>query len=218
MNTGGCCNNGDFRQQGFTLLEIMIALFIFAIMGTIIAVGLRTVVNDQAATNRVSDRLAQMQLAISVLTRDLTQITNRNITDELGATQLAMVTTSDTSVLEFTRGGYVNPLWLQQRSTLQRVRYVLNGNQLERQSWRSLDRTNSTPMDTQVLLTDVNTLNFQFLNKNKQWQNTIPVPSISTDSALPFAVRMTMETQTMGHVERVILLPTPTAEVIDVIH
>jgi general secretion pathway protein J len=203
-------------EHGFTLIEIMIALFIFAIMGLMIAVGLRTVLTDQAVTNRASDQLAQLQLAISIVDRDLTQITNRNITDENGKALTAMVTDSNATSLELTHAGYVNPLWMNQRSTLQRVRYVLDNDQFIRQSWRSLDRTGNTLMDTQVLLTGVIALNFQFLNKNKQWQNTIPMPSMTTDSDLPFAVRISLDTRTMGHVERVIPLATPMAEVLNV--
>ena len=75
------------HQQGFTLLELVIAIGIFAIMSAMAYGGLNTALNTREHADSQAERLAQLQKAMLILGRDIEQAINRpvqnNYADEL---------------------------------------------------------------------------------------------------------------------------------------
>ncbi len=200
-------NNTISTTNGFTLLEILIALFIFAIVGVIASSGLRSVLKDQEVSTRKSTQLAQLQLAIIVIERDLMQIVNRSVRVENGELLPALIANeNDQPSLQFTHAGYINPQATRHQSTLQRVRYRLSEGKLLRETWPMLDRTSTQEPDAQVLLTGVQSMTFEFLDTNHQYQTIIPVPTQPGQQVLPLAIRMRFDSDIYGHVVRLIPL------------
>ena len=76
-------------QQGFTLLEILIALAIFSIMSMMAYAGLTAVLDARASAVPRSEQLAQLQTTLYLLNEDLSQIIKRPIRDEFGTTEPA---------------------------------------------------------------------------------------------------------------------------------
>ena len=72
------------KQQGFTLLELLIASIIFAIMAIMAYGGLANVMDNSRASEQALTRLQQVQQSIAVISRDFTQILPRAIRDEYG--------------------------------------------------------------------------------------------------------------------------------------
>src|SRR6185312_5679581 len=105
------------HDYGFTLLEIIIALFIFSIVSIIIVSALHNVLNTQAATEKKAARLAELQIALLLLSRDIEQTVNRPIVNASGMLE-GFIGSSHT--ITFTHAGFVNPFGQLQRSTLQR--------------------------------------------------------------------------------------------------
>src|ERR1043166_8093444 len=130
------------KQQGFTLVEILIALSIFAVMSVIISSVLFTVFKTRSRVNEHADRLSELQFAVILMQRDFEQAILRSITDENGTPLPGLM--GDSTHIEFTRTGYTNPLYQEQRSSLQRVAYYINMDKLMRKNWPSLDRTSQT--------------------------------------------------------------------------
>ncbi|NJN45980.1 MAG: type II secretion system minor pseudopilin GspJ [Candidatus Competibacteraceae bacterium] len=79
------------RQAGFTLLELLVALAVFAILSVMAYGGLRSVLFAEAAIEAEAQRLAQVQMAFHLLEQDITQIVSRSIRDEFGQQQAALL-------------------------------------------------------------------------------------------------------------------------------
>jgi len=157
--------------QGFTLLELLVALAIFAMMATMAYGGLNTIINAHLQTERLAERLANLQMTFVQLKRDLEQAIDRSIRDEYGDTQPAFQGTS--SQLEFTRAGWRNPLQ-QPRSSLQRVAYYRENNALWKMYWSILDRAQDTTAHRVILLNEVEDLKLRFLVDQLQWHERWP--------------------------------------------
>ncbi len=97
--------------RGFTLLELLVALAVFAIMATAAYSGLRSVLFTRAAVEEQNRRLADVQLAVFRLAQDIEQATPRGIRDEYGDPEPAL-RGGDLldDVLILTRTGWDNPL------------------------------------------------------------------------------------------------------------
>lgn len=199
------------RKHAFTLIEVMIALLIFAIMAVITSVGLATVLKARERASENSQRLSAAQLAITIMTRDFTQMINRPISDSQGS--LAPPIIANNGYIEFTRAGYVNPDMVLPRSTLQRVAYRVSNDQLVRISWPVLDRAPDTKPESRILLNNVSNFQIRYLDYKNQFNNSWP-PTQSTaqtqtaQSPLPKAVEITIAIKNWGTIQRLYMVPS----------
>jgi general secretion pathway protein J len=195
------------RQHAFTLLEILVAMLIMAIIAVILVAGLRSVINTKNRIEQVSQRLTSMQLAMSIISNDIRQIVNRPIFNNNGQPLDAIILYSGlTQRLEFTRLGYINPLGLQQRSTLQRVSYRFVNNELQRGTWQVLDRVANSKPSYQPLLKNVTHIQWRFLAANMRIYQSWPVPNLSATSPMPKAIEISITIQNWGTLHRWITL------------
>ena len=134
---------------GFTLLELVVVMAIFAVLSVMAYGGLANILTARTQVAQSLERTAALQKGYLRLRNDFQQLRARPARDNYGTPQPALQ--ADRGVVEFTRGGWRNPLALP-RSALERVAYRLEDGRLLRSSWRVLDRaTNSEPVEVAVL-------------------------------------------------------------------
>ncbi len=169
------------NQNGFTLLEIMVALFIFAMVTTLSLIGLKNVIDAQQIIERHVAQLHEMELSQLILQRDFDQIIDRPIIDQNNQIQPSVY--GNNNYIEFTRAGYINPMAISDRSELQRVAYFVQNNQLIRRSWAELDRTQNTPVVDKVMMNNVINIKLRYLNYKGEFIDQWPAPNTQNISA-----------------------------------
>lgn len=196
----------NLNQRGFTLLELLVAAAIFAVMAALAYAGLDGVLRGRTTIEGHLVRLHELQQAYVVMQRDFTQATPRTVRDALGGTLPALHGNAQEEAVGLTRAGYPNPAGMR-RGHLLRIRYQLEGSRLLRLDWPELDRAPGVKPDTAVLLKHVRRLSFQYIDASGQTQLTWPPAGVSP-TVLPSAVRVTFQIKGMnGSVRWLFVLP-----------
>lgn len=212
-------------QRGLTLIELLIAMAIFAVMSASMFLAFDSFQKGKEVTETNADRLKQYQLGFNILARDFQQMIPRPVRDEFGSEAPLYALTSDVgSEVEFTRAGWNrSPFSKVKRSELQRVTYYLEEKKLMRGSWRVLDRAEDSVPDRAELLDGVESLSFIFYYQDKQNKlvasDAWPPASLKKGDAdkfshvperefmlLPKIVEIKLTTEDMGAITRKFLI------------
>lgn len=185
------------RQQGFTLLEIVIALAIFSVMSMMAYAGLAAMLDARASTVPRAQQLAQLQTTLYLLNEDLSQVIKRPIRDQLGSSEPAFSIGRGNEILVFTR---TVPSWLANSSetNLLRVSYSLEKEALYRRVWTIPDRTQQTEYRRRKLLVTQGVTIKGFSAKTKTWGEVV--------GEIPQALDISFKLDGLGSVHRTFLI------------
>jgi general secretion pathway protein J len=199
------------RYRGaFTLLELLVALSIFALLSVMAYAGLSIVLTANQVLETNMERLSEVQRSVTLLSRDIRQTVNRGIRDTFGDVKQPLIGASEfdtlgTPAIELTRTGYANPLGTK-RSFLQRVSYRVEEEILYRNSWRVLDQAQDTEADALAICDDVEALKLRYLDNDNNWhEQWPPIDPEYQGPVLPMAVEVSLTLTDWGKVVR--LLP-----------
>ncbi|MBI1195619.1 MAG: type II secretion system protein GspJ [Gammaproteobacteria bacterium] len=185
-------------ERGFTLLELLVALAIFAILAVMAYRGLDVVLASDRTAQIQAQRLATLQTVYRLMGRDIEQAAARSIRDQFGDRQAALL--GDSSTLELSRAGRRNPAHLP-RSRIQRVGYQLGDDRLMRSGWAVLDRAQDAEPSRSEVLEQVEELGFRYLDRKQGWQAHWPIQNDDASRlALPMAVEVTLTLKDFGQV------------------
>ncbi|WP_051279865.1 type II secretion system minor pseudopilin GspJ [Hellea balneolensis] len=123
------------KEAGFTLVEVLISLFIFAIITAGTMTALTQSLRGKDRLSASMETLNQFNAARSILRSDISALTLRPSRDELGGMNPYVLTTDGEALLSFTRRGTQNPSGLEQRGDLERVEYHFEDGALLRRSY-----------------------------------------------------------------------------------
>ncbi|CAA0087235.1 Type II secretion system protein J [Zhongshania aliphaticivorans] len=196
------------QQQGFTLVELIIAVGIMALLGTVGAMLLNTSLVNQSAIEARQQALERVSLALTIFRRDIEQLTPRIPRDEQGDAMAANIVAEQVganSELEFVHGGRRVLPGQSLGSTLERVRYVREESELIRYSAAVADPASNTGWRRQVLLTNVTEFVVE-LYDGERWSVFWP-PSTQVTETQPESLRMTMSTEIWPDIQLNVLLP-----------
>jgi len=198
-----------------TLIELLIALAIFAVISAITYGAIHTVTETQQRIAARTTRWAALQKAIAVIERDVLQIVDRPIRDEYGESLPALKSSEDDShLMELTRTGWQTLLGVNQGLRLRRIAYEFDGSRLSRLVWGVLDRAEDSQPQKSILLTEVNAVEIHYLNidTDDQWLSAWPPES---GGGLPRAIKIRLNVMDIGWITRLLALPKGAASVVD---
>ena len=198
------------RATGFTLVELLVAVLITAILFAMGYGALSQVLTGRKEIEEQTARLTALQQAFRVIEQDIELMQPRPLRDPLGngylnplvADQNALTTGGGAGAgtgtgapggvaapsgmvqVSFTRGSWANPAGLP-RSELQRVSYLVRDGKLIRQHLPILDAPAATAFEERELLDQVEVLSFRFMDDSLTWSSVWPTPTMQR---LPLAL------------------------------
>jgi general secretion pathway protein J len=190
------------RVSGFTLVELLVALAVFATMAALAYGGLNSIAHTRGELGRQEDRFRDLTRAVTMLNRDLAESVARPVRGTSGQELPAMIGTS--TQIEFTRVGFANPQ-AEQRSNLERVTYELDANTMKRGRYAVLDRVSDTAPTISDLKVAVDSIRLRYLNGG-QWLDAWPPQQDNALTVLPTAVQWTIQSRDYGELQGVVQL------------
>jgi len=203
------------RTRGFTLIEVVIAMFIAAIMFAMGYSAINQALRDRESLTVSQARVTEIQRGMRVVAQDFGQINDRPARDTSGTGQLmpaVNATQANNDILvTFSRNGWSNPAGIQ-RPAEQRVRYRLIDGSLVREHWLSLDPALNVEPRQRVLWTRVKEIEIRYLDPlSRQWSLQWPVAApagavtpanVKVLMARPLAIEFTVEFEDWGRIQR----------------
>lgn len=219
------------RHTGFTLLELLVALFIAAVMFAMGYGAINQALQSRGSISQHQEKLLALETAMRVMEQDFVQLAPRPVRQPVGDGYLPCLQgnpssdssdtsspsdtsdTSDTSapLVVLTRNGWSNPTGVQ-RSELQRVAYVFDNGTLVREHWNVLDATLSSTPIKRNLLKRLRGVSFRYLQPTSHtWVDTWPSAGAAPQGGVqdsyyrlrPMAVQVTLDTKDWGKLVRI---------------
>ncbi|MBY7668822.1 type II secretion system minor pseudopilin GspJ [Vibrio anguillarum] len=193
------------KSKGFTLIEVLVAIAIFASL----SVGAYQVLNQVQRSNEISaqrsQRLNELQRAMVLMDGDFRQMATRQFrtNGEEPSQQMLIwkeyLLDSDQKGVLFARLGWHNPQQQFPRGEVTKVGYRIKEGVLERIWWRYPDTPAGQEGIITPLLHDVESLSLRFYNQgqwSEEWSDALKIPQ---------AVAVKLALKDYGEIERIYL-------------
>lgn len=193
-------------MRGFTLVEMLVAIAIFAVASALAYGGLTTLVDARAQVDARNTRLGELQFAVGLIERDLRSIAERPVRENDGGERPAL--DGQPASIELTRFGAANSLG-QVRAELERVGYRVEDGTLQRRRYAVLDRAPSSLPDDADLLDDITRFELRYRAADGRELRQWPPPRGDADG-MPLAVEVRIAGEDFGEIRRLLELPRGT--------
>jgi general secretion pathway protein J len=196
------------KERAFTLVELLVALAIFALISAFAYRGLSVLMDSRAHLERDSRKWRDLALFVGRFERDVQATLDRPAVGPSGTPQAPVSSLLDlggsttTTGLAITRSGaslYANAL-----AGPQRVGYRLAEGRVERLAWTAVDAAPRASVASTPVLEDVRALTFRFLDRTLEWRREWALPATQ---GTPLAVEMTVEMAGGERIVRIVEIP-----------
>jgi general secretion pathway protein J len=202
------------RHSGFTLVEILVACVIAAILAAMAFSAMNEAMQNRERLRENQTRLVALQFTVRSLVQDFSQLAPRPVRVPIGEGYEAAITgqRGTLSQVVLTRTGWSNPAGLE-RSGLQRVRYEVRDGVLYRDYWLTLDAQTEPQPVQRPLIDGVETFTLRYMSDGRQWQDNWPPPQQDAGNEMrymrwrPIAVEVTLQLRDWGTITRLIEVP-----------
>lgn len=193
--------------RGFTLIEVLVAVLIFALIAAAAYAAIDTLLRSRQALHARAQSLQQLQTAMARFERDLRQAIAAPIRSQYGETEPFL--RGDVSAVELTRSGLANPLG-QARARIERVQWAVREKTWNRLNFAVLDRAVNSQPNIVPMLDGVERVLLSYYD-GSEWRSQWPRPDAPRDqpAQLPLALALELETTDYGRLRRVIGLVEP---------
>lgn len=189
------------KVNGFTLIEVLLSLMVFAMLGMAIYSVLTNTIKGHETVQTQNSSLTELQRAFAMMEADIVQMAQRQIRLE-GEQPIKVFLRSgeymfDSESMGFglVRDGWTNPGMVLPRSELQPVAYRVVENTLQRLYFNFVDNELGTEPRIQNLMTGVSAIQIKYF-ANQEWVDNL------TETSIPKLLKVGLETDTYGLVER----------------
>ena len=192
-------------QRGLTLIELVIAIGVFALFSAMAYGALDRIMSQRERIENEQIFWRTLSLVFLRVGDDMAQVRPRRVRDIDGniLPSLRGQPTDTRAVaeptLELTRGGVID-LSAAGATVLQRVGYRLQDDHLVRLSWPVLDRGPQSKPTEAVLLKDVEAFSVRFLGPDDEWLEQWPVEGVANE--LPRGIEFTLRLKDRGEFTR----------------
>ncbi|AGA35461.1 General secretion pathway protein J [Thioalkalivibrio nitratireducens DSM 14787] len=203
------------RARGFTLLELLIAVAVFAVVSAVAYGGLQAVLTSDAQTRLRGGMLAELQITLAVLERDLRQVAAIDLRDRFGDRQAPLrysplATDPELELVRTGNGG---------TRRLRRVAWRATEEGLERRIWEVVDPGDDQEPLARIFLAtqdrdgvrEAPGLELRFVVSGPRGEEVLdawpPLRAIENPAALPALVEVVLDVPGLGRIERHLSLP-----------
>lgn len=152
-------------DNGFSLIETLVATFLLALVSASGVMLLSSYQDGRLSLKRADDRLAELELARSMIRDDMFAAIVRPVRDEYGSDNIGFQGGDqllDNKVLRFVRGGNQGAKVRGYGSGLDRVEYIFEDGSLLRRKFDTTDITLETEFSDRLLLSGLEALELRF--------------------------------------------------------
>lgn len=183
------------QEAGFTLVEVMVALGIFAIVGVMSTGLLVSTLDARSRQDEAARQLAQLQQVRAVWREDVAHMIIRPHRTADGGYDGAALTGPQAgfgrtgALASFTRRGRANPSGAADRSGLIRVEWRVEDGVLVREVWTVVDPAPGSQPHRMVLAESLNDVQIRF-RYGRNWLEALPQPGRGESAPMPSALEL----------------------------
>ena len=199
-------------EKGFTLVEVLVSISLLGLLGVLLFSGLSTSLSYNAEVSERSKLINRLELTNTQLSQDLIQSINRRARDNKGDyidysfkgnNQSAL---DDSPFLSFS----INTLTVDKtKGAVIWIEYFLIDGNIQRKEYFYADRTEDTPVYSQILLSQVEEVEVRFY-KDTIWTDRWPDVTDLDKNRLPKIIEVIFRVQSIGAIKKLFILSNTT--------